>query len=115
MLIAISESASRAETQYITLSGECGSLFPPPALGERCDRGLARRLVTVARRARYTAGGGGGFGGLGGGGFGGFGGSRSRPKPTSAAEDLAQGMTERSITPPGHSGQPFRERSLTWC
>jgi len=72
MLIAISESASRAETQYITLSGECGSLFPPPALGERCDRGLARRLVTVARRARYTAGGGGGFGGLGGGGFGGF-------------------------------------------
>src|SRR5262249_58512343 len=64
---------SSRTTQYITLSGECGSLFPPPALGERCDRGLARRLVTVARRARYTAGGGGGgFGGLGGGGFGGF-------------------------------------------
>jgi len=40
------------------------SLFPPPALGERCHRGLARRLVAVARRARYTAGGGGGgFGG----------------------------------------------------
>ena len=54
-------------------------LLPPPALGERRHRGLARRLVAVHRSARYAAGGGGGgFGGLGGGGFGSLGGGMGR-------------------------------------
>src|SRR6516162_1304185 len=55
--------------------------LPPPALGERRHRGLARRLVAVHRSARYAAGGGGGgFGGLGGGGFGGLGGKMATRK-----------------------------------
>src|SRR5262249_38534829 len=55
--------------------------LPPPALGERRHRGLARRLVAVHRSARYAAGGGGGgFGGLGGGGLGGRGGKMATRK-----------------------------------
>src|SRR6516225_4098154 len=58
------------------------ALLPPPALGERRHRCLARRLVVVRWRGRYAAGGGGGgFGGLGGGGFGGFGGSMEAIHP----------------------------------
>src|SRR5215510_9837615 len=56
-------------------------LFPRPTLAECGHRGLARRRVTVRRRARYAAGGGGGgFGGLGGGGLGGLNGKMAMRK-----------------------------------
>ena len=64
MLIAISESR-RPRHNSVHYPVNAGSLFPPPALGERCDRGLARRLVAVSRGSSF-GGGGGGFGGPGG-------------------------------------------------
>ena len=77
-LIAISESRKSRRNSVYPLNA--GSLFPPPALGERCDRGLARRLVAVSRGSSF-GGGGGGFGGLRGGGFGGFGGRGGSVRP----------------------------------
>ena len=54
MLIAISESR-RPRRNSVHYPVNAGSLFPPPALGERCHRGLARRLVAVARRSAGAA------------------------------------------------------------
>ena len=85
MLIAISESR-RPRHNSVHYPVNAGSLFPPPALGERCHRGLARRLVAVARRSAGAAA----SVASGGGCFGGFGGPGGSVKPDYALGALAR-------------------------
>src|SRR5262245_53854571 len=45
---------SRPAERASGLANGSAGLFPPPALSERCHRGLARRVVAVRRRAVFV-------------------------------------------------------------